>query len=319
MEELVTVDEVGGEEDSIIEPDLPELQEEDPAEVRAASPEPSTEAPAAGEQTQEAPALGTEIQEVPAPEKEIQEDPAPPPVASLEEEVPGTSQPGSGETSPSDGAPDVPCPQLLLFPNQEFKTTQETVCSVETHTVGATSDSLTDHGGVCEREKAAGVHVATEARPAETEMKETQQTADNQRRGTHTHTKCGRCDIIICNNNTVIMYSKSQFVSVTFFCVPDVHDPLPAPSPQRIDIEAPSPTREQERIISEYSIPLGVEFIVPRTGFYCKLCSLFYTSEETAKTTHCRSTVHYRNLQKYLSHLAEESALPPCSEPPSAE
>ncbi|XP_026871180.2 RNA-binding protein 20 isoform X2 [Electrophorus electricus] len=289
MEELVTVDEVGGEEDSIIEPDLPELQEEDPAEVRAASPEPSTEAPAAGEQTQEAPALGTEIQEVPAPEKEIQEDPAPPPVASLEEEVPGTSQPGSGETSPSDGAPDVPCPQLLLFPNQEFKTTQETVCSVETHTVGATSDSLTDHGGVCEREKAAGVHVATEARPAETEMKETQQTADNQRRGTHTHTKC------------------------------DVHDPLPAPSPQRIDIEAPSPTREQERIISEYSIPLGVEFIVPRTGFYCKLCSLFYTSEETAKTTHCRSTVHYRNLQKYLSHLAEESALPPCSEPPSAE
>lgn len=42
---------------------------------------------------------------------------------------------------------------------------------------------------------------------------------------------------------------------------------------------------------------IGVEFVVPRTGFYCKLCGLFYTSEETAKTTHCRSTVHYRNLQ----------------------
>ncbi|ERE78067.1 putative RNA-binding protein 20 [Cricetulus griseus] len=50
----------------------------------------------------------------------------------------------------------------------------------------------------------------------------------------------------------------------------------------------------------------GVEFVVPRTGFYCKLCGLFYTSEEAAKVSHCRSTVHYRNLQKYLSQLAEE-------------
>lgn len=44
-------------------------------------------------------------------------------------------------------------------------------------------------------------------------------------------------------------------------------------------------------------VVLGVEFVVPSAGFYCKLCSFFYTSEETAKTTHCRSTVHYRNLQ----------------------
>ncbi|ELK04960.1 Putative RNA-binding protein 20 [Pteropus alecto] len=67
----------------------------------------------------------------------------------------------------------------------------------------------------------------------------------------------------------------------------------------------------------------GVEFVVPRTGFYCKLCGLFYTSEEMAKISHCRSAVHYRNLQvttdplpssfvpvfppqKYLSQLAEE-------------
>uniref|UniRef100_A0A8C6LPR7 RNA binding motif protein 20 n=1 Tax=Nothobranchius furzeri TaxID=105023 RepID=A0A8C6LPR7_NOTFU len=52
---------------------------------------------------------------------------------------------------------------------------------------------------------------------------------------------------------------------------------------------------------------IGVEFIVPKAGFYCKLCGLFYTSEDTAKATHCRSTVHYRNLflalLKYLSVL----------------
>lgn len=65
------------------------------------------------------------------------------------------------------------------------------------------------------------------------------------------------------------------------------------------------PSWEPE-VFSELSIPLGVEFVVPRTGFYCKLCGLFYTSEEAAKVSHCRSTVHYRNLQKYLSQLAEE-------------
>uniref|UniRef100_A0A8C5T773 RNA binding motif protein 20 n=1 Tax=Malurus cyaneus samueli TaxID=2593467 RepID=A0A8C5T773_9PASS len=68
-----------------------------------------------------------------------------------------------------------------------------------------------------------------------------------------------------------------------------------------------APGWEQEDVFTELSIPLGVEFVVPRTGFYCKLCGLFYTNEETAKTSHCRSTVHYKNLQKYLSQLAEES------------
>ncbi|XP_060097671.1 RNA-binding protein 20 [Heteronotia binoei] len=68
-----------------------------------------------------------------------------------------------------------------------------------------------------------------------------------------------------------------------------------------------SPSWEQEDVFTELSIPLGVEFVVPRTGFYCKLCGLFYTNEEIAKTRHCRSTVHYRNLQKYLSQLAEEN------------
>uniref|UniRef100_A0A8C3K5K6 RNA binding motif protein 20 n=1 Tax=Calidris pygmaea TaxID=425635 RepID=A0A8C3K5K6_9CHAR len=57
------------------------------------------------------------------------------------------------------------------------------------------------------------------------------------------------------------------------------------------------PGWEQEDVFTELSIPLGVEFVVPRTGFYCKLCGLFYTNEETAKTSHCRSTVHYKNLQ----------------------
>ncbi|XP_077462504.1 RNA-binding protein 20 isoform X2 [Stigmatopora argus] len=62
------------------------------------------------------------------------------------------------------------------------------------------------------------------------------------------------------------------------------------------DIEKPSSV-DQEKLGIEHIIPLGVEFIEPRAGFFCKLCELFYTNEEIAKTSHCRSPVHYRNLQ----------------------
>uniref|UniRef100_A0A4W5ML55 Matrin-type domain-containing protein n=1 Tax=Hucho hucho TaxID=62062 RepID=A0A4W5ML55_9TELE len=45
--------------------------------------------------------------------------------------------------------------------------------------------------------------------------------------------------------------------------------------------------------------PIGQDFVVPKAGFFCKLCSLFYGSEDTAKKTHCSSLQHYQNMQKY--------------------
>ncbi|XP_006880231.1 PREDICTED: RNA-binding protein 20 [Elephantulus edwardii] len=85
---------------------------------------------------------------------------------------------------------------------------------------------------------------------------------------------------------------------------------LDTSSPEYTEVEPKQPLSlpswEPEDVFSELSIPLGMEFVVPRTGFYCKLCGLFYTSEEMAKMSHCRSAVHYKNLQKYLSQLAEE-------------
>ncbi|MFT7797427.1 zinc finger protein 638 isoform X2 [Arapaima gigas] len=46
--------------------------------------------------------------------------------------------------------------------------------------------------------------------------------------------------------------------------------------------------------------PVGLEFVVPRPSFFCKLCSLFYGNEEAAKKVHCSSLKHYQNLEKYL-------------------
>uniref|UniRef100_A0A3Q2ZMM6 Zinc finger protein 638-like n=1 Tax=Kryptolebias marmoratus TaxID=37003 RepID=A0A3Q2ZMM6_KRYMA len=44
--------------------------------------------------------------------------------------------------------------------------------------------------------------------------------------------------------------------------------------------------------------PLGLEFVVPKSGFFCNLCSIFYLNESTAKEIHCSSERHYDNLQE---------------------
>ncbi|XP_051997591.1 zinc finger protein 638-like [Xyrauchen texanus] len=65
-------------------------------------------------------------------------------------------------------------------------------------------------------------------------------------------------------------------------------------------------------MIEEVTLPpyspdnhVGVEFLVPKTGFFCRLCSLFYDNEGTAKS-HCSSLQHYQNLEKYYKKLKSQ-------------
>ncbi|KAM4555218.1 matrin 3-like 1.2 isoform 2-T5 [Odontesthes bonariensis] len=44
--------------------------------------------------------------------------------------------------------------------------------------------------------------------------------------------------------------------------------------------------------------PIGVEHV--KMGYYCRVCFLFYSNEDTAKVTHCSSQAHYDKLQKHL-------------------
>ncbi|XP_024253601.1 matrin-3 isoform X1 [Oncorhynchus tshawytscha] len=46
--------------------------------------------------------------------------------------------------------------------------------------------------------------------------------------------------------------------------------------------------------------PVGLDYLVPRTGFFCKLCNIFYTNENTAKSVHCSSEAHYLNLKRKM-------------------
>ncbi|XP_076828497.1 uncharacterized protein znf638 isoform X2 [Brachyhypopomus gauderio] len=72
--------------------------------------------------------------------------------------------------------------------------------------------------------------------------------------------------------------------------------------------------RSESSINNDFSLPpfspqnpIGLDFVVPKTGFYCKLCCLFYGSEETAKKIHCSSLRHYENMQKFYEKLKSQS------------
>ncbi|XP_031723012.1 zinc finger protein 638-like isoform X2 [Anarrhichthys ocellatus] len=48
------------------------------------------------------------------------------------------------------------------------------------------------------------------------------------------------------------------------------------------------------------SCPVGIEFLVPKTGFFCKVCNRFFNGAKEAEKNHCKTLKHYENLQKYL-------------------
>ncbi|XP_051869648.1 matrin-3-like isoform X2 [Pristis pectinata] len=77
------------------------------------------------------------------------------------------------------------------------------------------------------------------------------------------------------------------------------------PSTEQIQALSPLP---DEYKLGPYkpNNPVGLDYVVPKTGFYCKLCCLFYTSEETAKQTHCGTIEHYQRLKKVLDKQAVE-------------
>ncbi|XP_073697271.1 cdkn1a interacting zinc finger protein 1b isoform X2 [Garra rufa] len=52
----------------------------------------------------------------------------------------------------------------------------------------------------------------------------------------------------------------------------------------------------------------GTSFVVPVAGFLCKLCHKFYHFESSARETHCRSLMHFQNLQKHNSLKMQKKA-----------
>ncbi|XP_018417320.1 PREDICTED: cip1-interacting zinc finger protein [Nanorana parkeri] len=43
----------------------------------------------------------------------------------------------------------------------------------------------------------------------------------------------------------------------------------------------------------------GLDYMVPVEGYLCRLCHKFYPSDSAARLTHCKSLVHFQNIQRY--------------------
>ncbi|XP_048101095.1 uncharacterized protein LOC125295725 isoform X1 [Alosa alosa] len=67
--------------------------------------------------------------------------------------------------------------------------------------------------------------------------------------------------------------------------------------------------RKEPIFAKDYSLPpfgsdrpVGMEFLEPRTGFFCQVCAKFFCGDEEAKESHCRGVEHYENLETALQH-----------------
>ncbi|XP_067293779.1 matrin-3 [Pseudorasbora parva] len=50
---------------------------------------------------------------------------------------------------------------------------------------------------------------------------------------------------------------------------------------------------------------VGLNYIIPVTGFFCKLCNIFYTDEKKAKSEHCRSQEHHNCFKLKHAEVVE--------------
>ncbi|XP_051789782.1 matrin-3-like isoform X2 [Erpetoichthys calabaricus] len=55
---------------------------------------------------------------------------------------------------------------------------------------------------------------------------------------------------------------------------------------------------EQNEICENSEEPVGVNYVISIVGYYCKLCNLFYTNENTAKVKHCTSLTHRAKVKE---------------------
>ncbi|XP_013387792.1 uncharacterized protein LOC106156898 [Lingula anatina] len=61
-----------------------------------------------------------------------------------------------------------------------------------------------------------------------------------------------------------------------------------------------SPLGEVEIPAYDPEVPFGQEYVIPVSGFFCKLCHKFYNNEAIAKWNHCQSKQHYEKFHKSM-------------------
>ncbi|PIK50646.1 hypothetical protein BSL78_12492 [Apostichopus japonicus] len=92
---------------------------------------------------------------------------------------------------------------------------------------------------------------------------------------------------------------------------PDILNPTPSsqlslPSFDNVLEEMkkePEPWSMQDLVSYNPNSIVGQEYVIPVTGFFCKLCRKFYNSENSARVIHCKSQAHFTNLKKLYEEM----------------
>lgn len=52
-----------------------------------------------------------------------------------------------------------------------------------------------------------------------------------------------------------------------------------------------------------FSLSTGMEFLAPKTGFFCKVCNRFFSGAKEAEIAHCKTRKHYDNVRVSTMHI----------------
>ncbi|KAM6206180.1 zinc finger protein 638 isoform 2-T2 [Sarcoramphus papa] len=53
------------------------------------------------------------------------------------------------------------------------------------------------------------------------------------------------------------------------------------------------------------STPKDLDYLVPKAGFFCQICSLFY-ADETSVKNHCKTPLHQQNMEKFMAKQKDD-------------
>uniref|UniRef100_A0A674HQV6 Matrin-type domain-containing protein n=1 Tax=Taeniopygia guttata TaxID=59729 RepID=A0A674HQV6_TAEGU len=89
------------------------------------------------------------------------------------------------------------------------------------------------------------------------------------------------------------------------------------PKAAQVGSEDAEPKSQQKKttfpgVPKTQSTPKALDILVPKAGFFCQICSLFY-ADEPSMINHCRTPLHRQNMEKFMAKQQDSGGEEPSS------